>query len=391
MRSFILLVTFLSFIGLKPLMAAPNNLNSDDLFTIVESFDPTVSDVDQSIQKPDLDKKIQQGMRDLLVRLTGDSSIVSKEEVQPFVSRPKSWLRTYQFEPRKEDGVTIGQNLVLDFDAQRLLKAFQSAQIQIWPSSERPATMLMGSYLAAGNLINLTPENLGYRPDIDFRSYPKLLALPYVIAEKTEKWVYPVTGGAIPAAMSAEINRMLTDTNQDYLLSFQIEQNIGQPMRLLWRLFGKNGSALGSAQISGSQLQPLMQTMFSRMIAAYSYTYRQNADVLNAALVSFDDLMSAEQLIAIESYLKAQKPKVHQVFLQEIVEDKALFEVVYQGNYNDFLRLVSTVENTILVSEDALIGQVNYRMRGLGVMPETQLIDLSKEFEANVRQEQQGQ
>ena len=391
MRSFILLVTFLSFIGLKPLMAAPNNLNSDDLFTIVESFDPTVSDVDQSIQKPDLDKKIQQGMRDLLVRLTGDSSIVSKEEVQPFVSRPKSWLRTYQFEPRKEDGVTIGQNLVLDFDAQRLLKAFQSAQIQIWPSSERPATMLMGSYLAAGNLINLTPENLGYRPDIDFRNYPKLLALPYVIAEKTEKWVYPVTGGAIPAAMSAEINRMLTDTNQDYLLSFQIEQNIGQSMRLLWRLFDKNGSALGSAQISGSQLQPLMQTMFSRMIAAYSYTYRQNADVLNAALVSFDDLMSAEQLIAIESYLKAQKPKVHQVFLQEIVEDKALFEIVYQGNYNDFLRLVSTVENTILVSEDALIGQVNYRMRGLGVMPETQLIDLSKEFEANVRQEQQGQ
>lgn len=391
MRSFILLVTFLGFIGFQPVLAASNNLNSDDLFTIVEAFDPTVSEVDQSIQKPNLDKKIQQGMRDLLVRLTGDSSIVSKSEAKPFIAKPKSWLRTYQFEARKEDGVTIGQNLVLDFDAQRLLKAFQSAQIQIWPSSERPATMLMGSYLSAGNLINLTPENLGYRPDIDFRSYPKLMALPYVIADKTEKWVYPVTGGNVPAAMSAEINRMLTESQQDYLLSFQIEQNLGKPIRLLWRLFDKNGVPLGSAQISNSRLQPLMQTMFSRMIAAYSYNYRENAGVLNAALVSFDDLISAEQLIAIEGYLKAQKPKIHQVFLQQLTENQARFEVVYQGNYNDFLRLVSTVENTILVNDDALVGQIDFRLRGLGELPETQLIDLSQEFEANVRQEQQGQ
>jgi|GEM_PF-2888211 len=387
MRSFILLVTFLSFIVVKPLMAAGNNLNSDALFTIVESFDPTVSDKDQSIQKPDLEQKIKQGMKDLLVRLTGDSAIVYKEAAIPFIRQPKSWLRTYQFEARKEDGVTIGQNLVLDFDAQRLLKAFQAAQIQIWPSSERPATMLMGSYLASGSLINLTPENLGYRPDIDFRGYPKLLALPYAIADKTETWVYPVTGGSIPAAMSSEISRMLIESNQNYLLSFQIEQNPGQSTKLFWKLFDRNGRPQGSAQIEGQQLQPLMQTMFSRMIAAYSYTYRQNADVLSVSSVSFDALMSAEQLISIESYLKAQKPKIHQVFLKEVSEDQARFEIVYQGNYNNFVRLLSTVENSVLVDEDLAEGSVAFRLRGLGDRPETQLIDLSKEFKANARQE----
>ena len=160
---------------------------------------------------------------------------------------------------------------------------------------------------------------------------------------------------------------------------------------IVWKLFSKEGKALGSAKIEGEQLQPLMQTMFNRMIAAYSYTYRQSANVLNAATVSVDKLMSAEQLIDIESFLKSQKPRVHQVNLQQVTGDKASFEVIYQGRYADFLKLVTSVENSVLINESALVGEINLRLRGLGEMPETQLIDLSKEFEANVLQEQQGQ
>ena len=391
MRSFILLVAFLGLVGIKPLQAAYTSSNSTEMYTVIESFDSTMSDADQSIQKPNLDQKIQQGMKDLLVRLTGDSAILSSAQAQAFISQPKSWLSTYHFAPRKEDGVTVGQNLVLDFDSQRLLKAFQAAQIQVWPASERPATLLMGSFIASGSLINLTTENLGYRPDIDFRGYPKLLALPYALAEKTEKWIYPVTGKSMPLAMSSEISSMLIESKLNYLLSFQIEQNQGQPIRLYWKLFNKKGQALGSAQIEGKRLQPLMQTMFHRMIAAYSYTYRQSANVLNTAIFSVENLMSAEQLIEIESFLRAQRPKVHSVFLNEVVKDKATFDVVYQGRYADFLNLMTSIENSVLVKENALAGEINLRLRGLGVMPTTQLIDLSKEFEANVRQEQQGQ
>ena len=391
MRSFILLIAFLSLVVIKPLQAAQANLSSNDLFTVVELFDPVISDADQSIQKPNLDQKIQQGMRDLLVRLTGDSSILKRSEAKAFISQPKSWLSAYYFDARKEDGVTVGQNLVLDFDAQRLLKAFQNAQIQIWPSSERPSTLLMGSFIASGSLINLTTENLGYRPDIDFRGYPKLLALPYGLAEKTETWIYPVTGKSMPLAMSSDISAMLNETQKDYLLSFQIEQNPGQPFRLYWKLFNKSGKTLGSAQIEGRTLRPLMQTMFNRMIAAYSYNYRQSANVLNAAYVSVDKLMSAQQLIEVESFLKVQRPKVHQVLLKEVAKDKATFEVIYQGRYKDFLNLVTTVNNSVLVNESAVIGEINLRLRSLGDMPETQLIDLSKEFEANVLQEQQEQ
>ena len=388
MRSFILFTVLLSWVIATPLYAVQTSASSAELFSVVKSFDSTFSEVDQSLKKPDLDQKIQQGMKDLLVRLTGDIAVLEREDVQQYITQPKSWLSAYHFESRKEDGVAVGLNLVLNFDAQRLLKAFQDAQILIWPYSQRPKTMLMGSFLSAGSLINLTPENLNYRPDIDFRGYPKLLALPYVLAEKTEKWIYPITGGRIAPAMSQDIRAMLMASGQNYLLSFQIEQNLDQPTRLFWKLFSIEGQALGSAQIEGEHLQALMQDLFNRLIAAYSYTYRESANVLNTAQLSIEKLMSAQQLIEIETFLRAQKPKIHQVSLTSLASDKAVFEVVYQGRYTEFLGLMATIENTVLLQENALTGKINLRLRGLGDVPETQLIDLSKEFEANVHQQQ---
>ncbi len=396
MRSFILFVTILSFVVIKPLQAGPAEPNSSSLFTIIEPFDAEVTDSGELVKKPNLELKIRKGMRDLLVRLTGDQAILATAEGKNYIAAAKSWLSTYHFEARKEDGVTIGQNLVLDFDRQRLLNSFQSAQIQIWPQSERPATMLMGSYLAAGTLMKLNAESLGYRPDIDFRAYPTLLALPFSVGEDLQSWVYPV-GDQVPPLMSQRIQEMLIQSGEDYLLSFQLEQNPGQPVKLLWKLFDRSGAALGSARIEGAKLQPLMETMFNRMIGAYSYAYRQSADVLNVATVTIDQLLSAEQIIEIEAFLKAQKPTVHQVFLQQVIEDQATFEMIYQGRYSNFLKLVTGIDNSVLVDESALTAEVNLRLRGLGELPETQLIDLSKEFEglnardSQVQNEQQGQ
>jgi len=397
MRSFILLATILSFMLVKPLYADATNSNSSALFTVVESFDPEVSESGEVTQKPDLEKKIRKGMRDLLVRLTGDKAILETDEGKNFIKSAKSWLRSYYFDARKEEGVTIGQNLVLDFDRQRLLKKFQSAQIQIWPQSERPATMLMGSFLQAGTLMKLNAETLSYRPDIDYRYYPTLLALPYSIAEDVNSWIYPVGREQVPPQVSQRIQEMLIQADQDYLLSFQAEQKTGQVVKLYWKLFDKAGNALGAAMIEGKQFQPLIQTMFNRMMGAYSYSYRQNADILNVANVMVDQLTSAQQLIEIEAFLKSQKPTVHQVFLQEIEKTKASFEVIYQGRYADFLKVITQIESSVLVDESAITGDINLRLQGLGILPETQLIDLSKEFEglkaqdSTVVNEQQGQ
>lgn len=381
MRSFILLVTFFSLVILKPVHASQTRSDSIQLFSIVETFDSIISDGGDSVQTPNLDQKIRIGMQDLLVRLTGDSSILSKAEAQPFIKQPKSWLSTYRFEPRKEDGVTIGQNLVLDFDSRRLLKAFQNAHIQIWPSSERPATLLMGRFKSSGSVLNLNSETLSYRPDIDFRSYPKLLALPYAIASKQARWVSPTE------VDSSAVQALLAQSQQPYLLNFQIEQQSGEAFHLVWTLFNREGGKVDSASLKGDALQPLMQAMFNRIIAIYSFSYRQSAGVLSTATVSFNDLMSAEQLIDIEAFLKSKKPVVHQVFLQKVTGDRADFQVVYQGQYEEFLRLAASVDNSVLLDESALTGEINLRLRGLGVMPTTQLIDLSKEFEANAHQE----
>ena len=379
MRSFILLVTFFSFALVKPLQASQTNIRVVELFTLVDTYDPVVSGQDTSFKQLDLDQKFQQGMRDLLVRLTGDSSIVSSAEAQRFINQPKSWLSTYRFEPRKEDGVTIGQNLVLVFDSERLLRDFQSAEIQVWPSSERPKTLLMGSFLTSGSLINLNSENLGYRADINLRGYPSRLALPYVLAESSESWVYP-EGVSQLQSESNKIRALLLETEQDYLLSFKIEQKPGQSARLHWNLLNREGRLVSSDSREGGSPQVLMQEMFNRVIATYSYSYRQDSSVLNTAVLSIDGLMSAQQVIEIEEFLNSKKPLVHAVSLQNLSEEKVTFKVLYQGLYTNFLNFVTTIESSVLTSQDDFTGQINLRLRGLGKIPEIQLIDLSSEF-----------
>ncbi|MDG6773279.1 DUF2066 domain-containing protein [Thiomicrorhabdus sp. ZW0627] len=384
MRSFILIVLIFAFSGLSAVQAQEETNGASELFTIVESFDPEVDDAGNVVETPNLNAKIHQGMRDLLVRLTGDGGILQTDDGRDFVNQAKAWLSSYHFAPRKEEGVVVGQNLVLEFDRQRLLEVFQRNSILIWPSSERPTTLVMGSFIEAGSVLKLNPEALSYRPDIEFRSYPKLLALPLQFPTYTSDWLQPQAG-----QLSAEqIQQSLGQFDSQYLLMFELS---GQPERdysLTWRVYGQNGEEYLSGSNHGNRVQPLMNSMFDRMMASYSYGYRQSASMMGVAVLGMDQLASAEQLIDVENFLKSQKPAIHQVSLQAVKGSRAEFEVVYQGRYDDVLQIFKRIENSKLVDESALTGKVEMKMLGLAQRPETQLIDLSKEFEENMREGQ---
>lgn len=359
-------------------------LDEQALFTLVEGFDPEVDASGQVVKTPDLNQKIRQGMRDLLLRLTGDSALLQSDEGREFIRDAKAWLTRYAFEPRKEEGVTVGQNLRLEFDRQRLLKAFQSKNMIVWPQKERPKTLVMGSFLQEGGLLKLTPEALGYRPDVEFRPYPKLLALPLSLPVSENSWVYPLAD----SVAAEQIQGLLNQSGSQYLLSFRLEKSLQGDNALMWRLYDPSGQSLLSGTANGTNGLALTGALFDRLMAFYSESYRQSASVLGAAVVGVNRLSSAEQLIEVERYLQSQRPAVHQATLVGLQGSRAEFEVVYQGRYQDLLNVCLGIEGAQLQSQSALTAQIELLLPGVMERPATQLIDLSKEFEANMREGQ---
>lgn len=386
MRSFIQILLILGLSVIAGTSSAQGMTDAEQgvaLFTLTEAFDPEVDEQGQAVGSPDLNQRMRQGMRNLLLRLTGDEAVVHSPEGQELIADAKKWLSSYHFEPRKEEGVTVGQNLVLEFDRQRLLSRFQAQNIIIWPRSERPKTLVMGSYLEAGTILKLTPENLGYRPDIEFRSYPQLLALPMRFPQRESSWVYPIQGG-LSADQAQE--RLLADDSQ-YLLTFQLKRLAPNQYDLQWRVYDQKGSDVLSGSGQGERNASMLEAMFDRVMALYSYGYRQSASVLGSATIKVDQLLSTEQIVRIESFLKSQKPTVHQVFLQTVEGSRADFDVVYQGRYEQLLALCRRIDGSELISESALTGEIRLKLFGLSERPETQLIDLSKEYEATMQEE----
>ncbi|WP_373020294.1 DUF2066 domain-containing protein [Thiomicrorhabdus sp.] len=383
MRSFILIALIVAFNALSTVQANEESNGTSELFTIIESFDPEIDASGNVVETPNLDTKIRQGMRDLLVRVTGDGGILQADVGRDLIGQAKAWLSSYHFAPRKEEGVVIGQNLVLEFDRQRLLEKFQRSSILVWPSSERPMTLVLGTLREAGSSLKLNPEALSYRPDIEFRGYPRLLALP-LLFPSTADWLYPQAG----RVSEQQVQQRLSQFASQYLLLFELSVLPNRNYELVWRVYDRNGAEFLSGNSQGDRVQPLMNAMFDRMMASYSYEYRQSASMVGLATLGINQVADAQQLVDVENYLNAQKPAIHKVFLQEIKGSRAEFEVVYQGRYDDVLQIFQRIDGSTLESESGLTGKVEMKLQGLAQRPETQLIDLSKEYEANLREGQ---
>lgn len=386
MRSFsrncILILSSMVWLSMPSLAVAKESLAVKDLLTLVSVFDPTVDAQGQVGAQPDLDDKIRQGMRDLLLRLTGDPGVVNSPEGQAFVRQARSWLSRYYFEPRQEQGVTVGQNLYLVFDRARLLHAFQELGMVLWPSADRPQTLVMGSLLEGGIRTPLTQENLGYRPDVAFGHHAQSLALPVVVPSSASGWPPPLDDGL----QAQTVQTHLSAAASDYLLSFQVERLAGGAYELHWQLYNALGQSVLQARLENRTVTPLFESMFQQLMQTYSYPYRQSAKMQGLLTLGVQKLSSAEQLIEVENYLKTQQPTLHQVFLQGVGGQRAQWQLVYQGRYQDVVRILSRIEGSELLEEDALSAQVELRMQGLEERPQTQLIDLSKEYDALQRE-----
>ncbi len=340
MRSFHLLFILLSLLVSQTAYSASSDVMPDSFFTVVLPYDrPEMNDgkaltsSTNAVHANLLNKQMQEGMKILLLRLTGRKQLLESKIGQNYIKQAKNWLGSYYIKPRMEDGVAIGKNIELNFDALRLKNAFNKQHIKLWAANQRPSTLVMGTYVQQGRLEKLNQEILDYRIDVDFREYPKLLGLPVFIPDERGKWVFPVE----PSLDRTKIQEILLSQNQQNLLSFKLLAKSNGVYELSWYLFSLNGSTLVKSTEESRDRQKLLNNMFEAVMYQYLkksavQSTRKNHFYLNVNQVAF-----ADQINDMEKELKSQQPMIRKVNLVTLSAGKAQFDIEYQGSYDHVL------------------------------------------------------
>ncbi len=302
-----------------------------------------------------LDGAIALGMETLLVKITGQKSFLGSAVAQGYLKNPKSWLDRYDLKPRTEEGVQVGQDIVLQFSAARLNVAFKQHRVSIWPLEKRPTTLVMGSYLQQGELLKLTQDKMYYRVDIEFRDYPQKMALPVNLPESSELWVYPVS----PERSNSTISEVLLTTNHDYLLSFKLQVLDGSKYTLSWYLFAPSGVVFAKGERSGTNQHQLLETMFGQVMQRYALFSQKNSSETQNLTLNVSNITKAGQILMVEAQLKANHLMIKSARLLSIQSGLAQYEIEYHGDYQKVVNWIRQWQLTDFVSQSKNLHQVD--------------------------------
>lgn len=367
MRSFHLFVAMLTLLVFSPANSANSSVIPNDFFTVVLSYDES-SETSSLGPKARLNSYAQQGMTVLLMRLTGQPQLLESKLGSSYVQQAKKWLASYYIQPRMEDGVTVGQNIALRFDASRLKQAFKSQSINLLTAQQRPATLVMGTFVQQGRLEKLTQEILGYRVDVEFRDYPQSLRLPILVPESKRGWIFPVDA----SNNLSKVQETIIRHNQKNLLSFKmLAKNSGQ-YELSWMLFSINGSTLKQGKETAMNRQQLFSNMFNEVMQRYAKMTAVKVLEKNRVTLKVHQVAFGEQVKALEQELIAQQPLISKVNLISLQAGMVEFEVDFQGEFSALLNWLKTWQKVQLTDETEAPSVIEMNVRYQLFQPELQ-------------------
>jgi hypothetical protein len=355
---------------------APSSSAEEGTTQSVEDFRQNLFDVSVILRGDDVSPSsitpyLETALKIELVRLTGDAGFLASDQADTFLQSARSWLRQYRFEAYRQDGVTVGQKLIFTFDDNKLYEAFEQEGMVLWPLEARPSTLVYGSQNRAGQLLKLDAGSLQYLPQLDWHNLVAEMALPMTLAETRQLrsesgagalWVYP----NFDRSASALVADRLQTGQSDYLLSYQLRQYADRPAGLIWQLFDRDGQVLleqrhQAEDRSSEALSSLFRDMMAALTAFYSRPYRNQAQFIGSVALKVEALSSVSQLLKIETALSSLKPVIHDSRLIETNENKAEFELIYQGTYESLLAYLRGMTSVDMVSNDALSGVIVVR------------------------------
>ncbi len=366
MRSFRLFTLLLLMSVIQAGQAAENlggkasGMKSNDayFFTVVLPYDHNIDRSSAVNSQRVFNQAISLGMETLLVKITGQKSFLESAVAKGYLKTPMSWLDSYEIKPRTEEGVQVGQNIVLRFSAARLNAAFKSHRVSIWPLEQRPKTLVMGSLLQKGGLLKLTQDKMHYRADIEFRDYPQQMALPISLPDSGDLWVYPVS----PERSNSTISEVLLTTNHDYLLSFKLEVLDDSKYELSWYLFAPSGVVFAKGERLGTNQQQLLKSMFEQVMQHYALFTQKNSSKSNHITLNVSNIVKADQIQTLEAQLKANHPMIKSARLLSLQSGLAQYEIQYQGDYQKVIDWIGQWKLTDLVSQSKNLHQVDVKL-----------------------------
>lgn len=340
MRSLVLPLLLCVFFVVQSAHAQPRI----DLFVVEKPI--------ENYQSSQLNALLEDAMRDLLVRVVGGESALQTEEADKYIQRSRQWVKSFQFQNREADGVVIGQNLVVEFDRDRLLAEFQQDAIHIWPLSNRPKTLLLGQWEQQGLVVNLSEQSLQYRVDLDYRDYARLLALPITLPQTPAEFdhVNP-TRVLWTDTLDDSLRQAWQLSGADYALVFKSD-TIGEVVSLVWGVYSlQTGERILHSDETGEGFLELVHGSFDSLLELYSAPYRQGLSSLGLLQLEVAEIPSYQALMELERFMQRLRPTFNDVKLSKVQAEQATFDIVYQGHYVDVLRLLERVPHLQLLEE----------------------------------------
>lgn len=326
--------------------------------------------------KVGLNEQLREGMKRLLVRITGSRSVLDDSAYDDFLRAPKRWLKQYYYQPVVEEGVTVGQQLVLEFDRQRLLNAFQKKGLIVWPLEARPALLVAGEYQVAGEKVLLDDEGIKQFLNLDYRPAAKAIGLPVVPFINADRslsleqlfWedenafnqrvvrlhaltqLYEVQG-VVLFTLKRQPNPQHPDQASDYALTYELYDERFQqlPKTVL-------NDLIAPKTIIGFNLSELYEQMFVEVAEYFSQPYRQQAAVLGEVTLEIAGRMTPPRVFDLEKSLLALKPVLHGVKLQKVSANGVLFELTYQGDFEVMLEKIRQQTGLYWIETNAVTG-----------------------------------
>jgi len=359
--------------------AAPKTpVEKINLYQVVLPQDFTEKQTRQTTKvAPSLDAQLREGMAKLLIRLTGNRQVVFRSAYRPFLQAPKKWLKQYTFKPRLEEGVQVGQDLILDFDRERILQQFQKSDLMVWPYELRPKILVLGEYEVAGSKVLLNLEGIKQHLNLAFQPVADALGLPIQLFKGQSNPSSFMWQSQWSFQRIAPILQSLAQTNGvSGILLFSLK-SLPSGYALTYEFFDPKLQQLPEhtlneivlpKTLTGIELKKLYQRMFSEVAEYLSAPYRVQASVLGEVLLTVVASENAkksftpEQVFKIERTLQGLKPTLHDAKLTQLNAKTLQFEMTYQGQFERMLEVLAQKSQLYLVSADALTGEVKMQL-----------------------------
>lgn len=353
MRSFQLLILFLWMSTAAMVQAAvvPSNMPSNEtsrsnFFTVVLPYDEA-SDQHKKDASHVFEAKLQKAMTILLVRITGKQDFLNTHVGKAYLKNPKAWLKTYDFTPRMAEGVSVGKNIAFTFFGDKLQKEFRNRFVPIWPLTERPKTLVMGTIVQEGTRVKLDEHKMQYRLDVEFRHTPQKIRLPIALPKFEHspfvtRWILPADDLA-----SQAIQEMLAHTEQTYLLSFKADLNGHQKNHITWTLFHKTGARVLTGNMRGGRFLDLTEAMFNQVMAHYVTISQENKRAFKALdrppiILNIHNITQTEQLLVFERLLKNPNSMITSFSLVSLQAGRVQYRMSSQADYQKVLNWIKT-------------------------------------------------